>query len=459
MQIELQKKGENMNFKDLNIIEPILKAIEEKGYKSPSSIQEKAITPILEGKDLLGCAQTGTGKTAAFAIPLLQKLYNSERETPRKIKALILTPTRELAIQIRDEFRDYGKYTDLRCSVIFGGVNQKSQVEVLKKGIDILVATPGRLLDLIAQKHAKLGDVDYLVLDEADSMLDMGFIYDVNRVISHLPKSKQTLLFSATMPAEIDELAKTYLNDPTKVIVSPVASTGDKVEQLIYYVDKGNKSNLLLDIFKKNEMGSTLIFTRTKHGANKLSDILRKNNIQCAAIHGNKSQTARQQALSSFKSGEINVLVATDIAARGIDIKELAHVVNYEVPNVAETYVHRIGRTARAGKGGCAISLCDFDEIAYIRGIEKLINKKITEIKDHPFPMLILQYTPTPEKTNRFTSRKSTLKTEKPAKAGLDKFSKNSSKKNNRYSKYANNNKKSFQSGKTPKLYKQSRNK
>lgn len=411
-----------MNFKDLNIIEPILRAIEEKGYVKASPIQEKAITPVLEGRDLLGCAQTGTGKTAAFAIPLLQMLYNKQTDTPRKIKVLILTPTRELAIQIRDNFRDYGKYTDLRCSVIFGGVNQASQVEVLKKGIDILVATPGRLLDLISQKHAKLGEVEYLVLDEADSMLDMGFIHDVKRVMSYLPEKKQTLLFSATMPSEIDKLADTFLKNPVKVIVTPVASTGDKVNQVVYFVDKANKSHLLLDIFKGTEMGSTLIFTRTKHGANKLTETLNKNGILCAAIHGNKSQSARQQALSAFKSGEIDVLVATDIAARGIDIKELSHVVNYEIPNVPETYVHRIGRTARAGAGGSAISLCDFDEKSYIKSIERLINKQIEVILDHNYPMLVNQLTPKVETPKRFTSNKSTLKTSKPVKAGANKF-------------------------------------
>jgi ATP-dependent RNA helicase RhlE len=416
-----------MTFKDLFIIEPILKAIEEKGYITPSPIQEKAIPSILEGKDLLGCAQTGTGKTAAFAIPLIQLLHNKGLDKPSKIKVLILTPTRELAIQIRDNFRDYGKYTDLRCSVIFGGVNQASQVEVLKKGIDILVATPGRLLDLIGQRHAKLGDVEYLVLDEADSMLDMGFIHDVKRVMTHLPIKKQTLLFSATMPKEITALADTFLHNPEKVIVTPVSSTVDKVKQVVYFVDKANKSRLLLEIFRKESMGSTLIFTRTKHGANKLSEILNKNKIMCAAIHGNKSQSARQQALASFKSGEISVLVATDIAARGIDIKELSHVINYEIPNVPETYVHRIGRTARAGLGGSAISLCDFDEKSFIKNIERLIKKNIEVVVDHSFPMLINESTKELETPKRFKSNKSTLKTEKPKKPfyGKDKQDKN----------------------------------
>jgi ATP-dependent RNA helicase RhlE len=422
-----------MSFKDLNIIEPILKAIEEKGYVIPSPIQEKAILPILEGRDLLGCAQTGTGKTAAFAIPLIQLLHNKNNNLPRKIKVLILTPTRELAIQIRDNFRDYGKYTDLRCSVIFGGVNQSSQVEVLKKGIDILVATPGRLLDLINQKYAKLDSVEYLVLDEADSMLDMGFIHDVKRVMSYLPEKKQTLLFSATMPLEINKLAETFLRNPAKVIVTPVASTGDKVNQVLYYVDKVNKIKLLLEIFKNKEMGSTLIFTRTKHGANKLSETLNKNGIMCAAIHGNKSQSARQQALSNFKSGDINVLVATDIAARGIDIKELSHVVNYEIPNVPETYVHRIGRTARAGLGGSAISLCDYDEVDYIFGIERLIKKEIEVISDHPFPMLVKEKSPKPIQQNRPQKNK-------PVNTGFKNFNGNNQNNRNKQNHFYGNN-------------------
>lgn len=429
-----------MNFKDLNIIEPILKAIEEKGYVTPSPIQEKAIPPVLKGKDILGCAQTGTGKTAAFAIPLLQRLYSKRTSGPIKIKALILTPTRELAIQIRDNFREYGKYTDLRCSVIFGGVNQSSQVEVLKKGIDILVATPGRLLDLIKQKHAKLGDVEYLVLDEADSMLDMGFIHDVKRVMTYLPDKKQTLLFSATMPSEIKTLADTFLKNPETIIVSPIASTADKINQVVYYVDKINKSHLLLDIFKNNDMGSTLIFTRTKHGADKLAILLNKNKIYCAAIHGNKSQNARQQALSSFKSGEISVLVATDIAARGIDIKELSHVINYEIPNVPETYVHRIGRTARAGAGGSAISLCDYDEKPYIKAIERLTNKPITVILDHNYPMMVNQASPKKEVPKRFKSNKSILKTVKPSKSSFNKNDEQRDKKRNWYKPSSKNN-------------------
>ena len=442
-----------MKFEDLNIIEPILRAIGEKGYVTPSPIQEKAIPVVLEGRDLLGCAQTGTGKTAAFAIPLLQLLSNRDLEKPTKIKVLILTPTRELAIQIRDSFREYGKYTGLRCSVIFGGVNQASQVEVLKKGVEILVATPGRLLDLINQKHAKLGDVEYLVLDEADSMLDMGFIHDVKRVMSNLPTKRQTLLFSATMPEEIKTLAGTFLNNPATVIVTPVASTVDKVNQVVYFVDKANKTRLLLDIFKNNEMGSTLIFTRTKHGANKLAETLNKSNIFCAAIHGNKSQSARQQALSSFKSGEISVLVATDIAARGIDIKELSHVVNFEVPNVPETYVHRIGRTARAGLGGSAISLCDFDEKSFIKGIERLTNKNIEVILDHNYPMMVNQASPKVEPQKRFQSNKSTLKTQKPVKAGSKFGGQDSNKKNWYGQSFKNSNKKFMPNGKTSKFY------
>ncbi len=435
-----------MNFKNLNIIDPILKAIEEKGYVTPSPIQEQTITPILQGKDLLGCAQTGTGKTAAFAIPLLQLLYNKGLEHPTKIKVLILTPTRELAIQIRDNFREYGKYTNLKCSVIFGGVNQASQVEVLKKGVEILVATPGRLLDLINQKHAKLGDVEYLVLDEADSMLDMGFIHDVKKVMSHLKEQRQTLMFSATMPDEIKKLAASFLKNPKTVVVSPVSSTVDNVNQVVYFVDKVNKSKLLLDIFKNNEMGSTLIFTRTKHGANKLAELLNKNKIFCAAIHGNKSQAARQQALSSFKSGEISVLVATDIAARGIDIKDLSHVVNYEIPNVSETYVHRIGRTARAGALGSAISLCDFEEKAYIKSIERLTNKPIKVILEHNYPMMNNQASPKMEVPKRFVSNKSIVKTKKPEKQKYDKFGGQNNNKKNWYAGSYKGKNKSFSS-------------
>lgn len=376
-----------MNFKELNIIEPLLKAIKEKGYEIPTPIQEGVIKHILSKKDILACAQTGTGKTAAFAIPILQNLYLEKKEnSPKIIKALIITPTRELAIQIRDNFREYGANTNLKCTVIFGGVNQKSQIDVLKKGVDILVATPGRLLDLINQKHVKLNDVEYLVLDEADRMLDMGFIPDIRRVVAHTPSNRNTLLFSATMPAPIEKLAQEFLYNPVRVVVSPVSSTAPNIEQLLYFVDKSNKDLLLADILKTASVDSALIFTKTKHGANKLEKTLLKNNIVCGAIHGNKSQNARVTTLNKFKKGAIKVLIATDIASRGIDIKELSHVINYNIPLTPEDYVHRIGRTARAGHNGVAISLCDVSEKHLIRSIEKLLNQKLNIIFDHNYP-------------------------------------------------------------------------
>ncbi|MDD3392995.1 MAG: DEAD/DEAH box helicase, partial [Bacilli bacterium] len=321
-----------MNFKELNLNDKVFRALTTAGYTMPTPIQEKAIPYILERKDLLGCAQTGTGKTAAFALPIISNLLeNQNKDFDRKIKVLILTPTRELAIQIRDNFRAYGMYTNLKCSVILGGVNQKSQIEVLKKGVDILVATPGRLLDLINQKYVKLENVSTFVLDEADTMLDMGFVKDVNKIIKCLPQDKQTLFFSATMPKEISELAATILNDYAVVEVAPVSSTASKIAQMVYYVDRENKVKLLLDILNDEEIKSMLIFTRTKHGANKLSETLEIRGIHSGVIHGNKSQSARVSALNNFKSGNTKVLIATDIAARGIDINELSHVVNYDM--------------------------------------------------------------------------------------------------------------------------------
>ena len=405
-----------MKFEDLNIIGPILLALEEKGYKVPTPIQEATIGNVLMKKDLLACAQTGTGKTAAFAIPILQNLYvgNSDK---RAIKALVLTPTRELAIQIRDNFREYGKHTNLKCSVIFGGINQRSQVEVLKKGVDILIATPGRLLDLINQRHAKLNEIEYLVLDEADRMLDMGFVNDIRRVVSHTPKSRTTLLFSATMPDEIEALAQDFLKDPIRVAVSPVASTVEKVKQLVYYVDKNNKPVLLVELLRDKAVESAIVFTRTKHGANKLEKILTNSNIPCRAIHGNKSQNSREETLRSFKKGEIKVLIATDIASRGIDIKGLSHVFNYDVPNVPEDYVHRIGRTARAGHEGIAISLCDFSEKPYIKSIERLTNQPITIVFDHDYPIVVNQVEPVSPPQKKFVSNKSIVKSHKPNKS------------------------------------------
>jgi Superfamily II DNA and RNA helicases len=403
-----------MKFNELKLNMEILKAIEEKGYTNPTPIQEQTIPQILLKKDILACAQTGTGKTAAFAIPILQGLINSTQQFQKNIKALILTPTRELAIQIRDSFRDYGKGTDLKCSVIFGGVNQASQITVLKKGVDILVATPGRLLDLIKQRHIKLDNIEYLVLDEADRMLDMGFVRDVKRVVSYCPKQRQTLLFSATMPEEIEELAQEFLIKPERIMVTPVSSTVEAIDQSVYLVDKKNKPVLLLEILRTQNVESALIFTRTKHGANKLTKILDDSGIKCAAIHGNKSQTARQAALNNFKTGAIKVLIATDIAARGIDIKELSHVINYEIPEVSETYVHRIGRTGRAGKPGVSISLCDFSEKVHFKNIERLTKQTIKIIFDHDYQMTDMTINNDSKIQKRFKSNKSIVKNEKP---------------------------------------------
>jgi ATP-dependent RNA helicase RhlE len=373
-------------FNELNIVAPILRALDEQGYTKPTPIQAQAIPPVLEGKDLLGCAQTGTGKTAAFAIPILQRLSALKKgpAKPGYVQSLILTPTRELAIQIAENIEAYGRHLNLRHLVIFGGVNQFSQVEGLKKGVDILVATPGRLLDLMSQGYIGLKEVKIFVLDEADRMLDMGFVHDVKRVIVQLPRERQTLFFSATMPAEIQQLAQTILNQPVKVEVAPVSSTADTVAQQLFYVAKGDKKQLLHHLLNDPQIESVLVFTRTKHGANKVVQDLDKAGVSAEAIHGNKSQAARQRALSNFKNRETRVLVATDIAARGIDIDELKHVINYEIPNIPETYVHRIGRTGRAGHSGIAISFCDAEETTYIRDIHKLIGKPIP-VQDHPY--------------------------------------------------------------------------
>ena len=378
-----------MQFDSLNIIEPILKALKEEGYSTPTPIQAKAIPIVLEGTDLLGCAQTGTGKTAAFAIPILQLLSaNKTYDKKRKIRSLIVTPTRELAIQIGESFNNYGRHTGLKCTVIFGGVNQYSQTSALQNGVDILVATPGRLLDLMNQRHITLKDIEIFVLDEADRMLDMGFIHDVKKLLLALPKKRQSLFFSATMPPEIVKLANSILENPSKVEVTPVSSTADTIKQFIYFVDKGNKNALLVDILKDKNIKTALVFTRTKHGADKVVKVLVKSNIKAEAIHGNKSQNARQRALSGFKAQTIRVLVATDIAARGIDVDDLEYVINYEIPNIAETYVHRIGRTGRAGANGTAFSFCDAEEKAYLKDIEKLISKKIPVIDNHAFPLM-----------------------------------------------------------------------
>ncbi|MBC7569353.1 MAG: DEAD/DEAH box helicase [Spirosoma sp.] len=378
-----------MQFSDLSLIEPIQKALAEEGYTIPTPIQQQAIPILLARRDLLGCAQTGTGKTAAFAIPILQ-LLNEERQKnpggPRRIKTLILTPTRELAIQIDESFGAYGRHLNLRHAVIFGGVSQHSQVNTLRAGLDILIATPGRLLDLMQQGHVNLRDIQFFVLDEADRMLDMGFIHDVRKVITKLPPNRQSLFFSATMPPDVAILADTILNNPAKVEVTPASSTADTIDQALYFVGKDDKRELLAHILSDKNVKSALVFARTKHGADKVVKDLVKSGFKAEAIHGNKSQNARQRALSNFKSGETRVLVATDIAARGIDVEELSHVINYELPNIPETYVHRIGRTGRAGHDGIALSFCEQEETEYLRDIQKLIGKKVPVVTNHPFP-------------------------------------------------------------------------
>ena len=378
----------NTNFQTLGLIEPLLKAIQEEGYTTPTPIQAESIPIVLQGKDLLGCAQTGTGKTAAFTLPILQLLVkNKTGERRKKIRSLIVTPTRELAIQIGESFNAYGRHTGLNCTVIFGGVGQGPQVTALRNGVDVVIATPGRLLDLMNQGHLNIREVEIFVLDEADRMLDMGFVHDVKKLLAVLPKKRQSLFFSATMPPEIVSLANSILFHPLKVSVTPVSSTVDIIEQSVYFVDKVNKNALLIEILKNTAIKTALVFTRTKHGADKVVNLLLKNNIKAEAIHGNKAQNARQRALTNFKAQTTRVLVATDIAARGIDVDELAYVVNYEIPNIPETYVHRIGRTGRAGANGTAISFCDAEERAFLKDIEKLIAKKIPVIENHPFPM------------------------------------------------------------------------
>jgi ATP-dependent RNA helicase RhlE len=378
-----------MLFENLNLIQPILKALKTEGYTKPTPIQEQAIPIILVGKDVVGCAQTGTGKTAAFAIPILQNLFNdpSAVKGHQTIRALVLSPTRELAIQIGESFTAYAKYMGLKNVVIFGGVKQKSQTDALKSGVDILVATPGRLLDLIQQKYINLHHVKFFVLDEADRMLDMGMVHDVKRIIAQLPKIRQTMLFSATMPKDISKLADSILLDPVKIAVTPISSTIDSIEQAVYFVEKKDKKSLLIHLLKNKSIVSALVFSRTKHGADKITKDLGKAGIVAQAIHGNKSQNARQLALSNFKQKKTRVLVATDIAARGIDVEELSHVINYDLPNIAETYVHRIGRTGRAGLGGIALSFCDEEEKEYLKDIQKLISKSIPVIEDQPYPL------------------------------------------------------------------------
>ena len=384
-----------MKFSDLQLDKRILQAVEQVGYTQPSPIQAQAIPPALEGRDVLGCAQTGTGKTAAFALPVLNRMTQETQRSDRIIRALILTPTRELALQIDESIRAYGKFLPYRVGTLIGGVKPGAQIEMLKKGVDVLVATPGRLLDLHAQGLIDLTRLAFFVLDEADRMLDMGFIHDVKKVIGIIPAKRQTMFFTATMPPEIDKLAKSLLYHPVSVAVNPVSSTVDLTEQIVYFTDKASKTDLLISLFNDGTLaGSTLVFTRTKYGADKLSKKLKRAGLNALAIHGDKTQGARQNALDSFKQGKLRALVATDIAARGIDIEDLPYVVNYELPNVPETYVHRIGRTGRAGKTGTAVSLCDFDEKEYLRDIEKLIGKKLTEAKENPFPMTVFVKSP-----------------------------------------------------------------
>lgn len=376
-----------MTFKELYIIDPILRALQEEGYEKPTPIQAQAIPILLQGKDLLGCAQTGTGKTAAFSIPILQHLSGTPSyEKKKPIRALIVTPTRELAIQIQENVETYGRYLELSSAVVFGGVAQTPQTDALRRGVDILIATPGRLLDLIGQGFISLKEVTHFVLDEADRMLDMGFIHDIKKLLLLVPKQKQSLFFSATMAPDIMALAQTILHEPEKVEVTPVSSTVDIISQSLFLVNKGNKNSLLLFILKNEAIKNVLVFTRTKYGADKVVKMLVKNGIKAEAIHGDKSQNARQRALSNFKEQTTRVLVATDIAARGIDVDDLSYVINYEIPNVPETYVHRIGRTGRAGASGTAYSFCDSLERPDVKSIEKLIGKKIPIEMNHPYP-------------------------------------------------------------------------
>lgn len=387
---EKLKKGEVLlKIKELDLMPEIEKALIAEGYEDATPIQEKAIPEVLKGGDFLGCAQTGTGKTAAFALPILQRI--AEKKTPAKgkrpIKALVLAPTRELAIQITDSFKAYSINLPIRTLTIYGGVSQNPQTKELKNGVDILVATPGRLLDLIGQKYIDLKNVEYLVLDEADLMLDMGMLQDVKRIIKFIPNERQTMFFSATMPPEIERLSSSILKDPMKVNITPVSSTVDIIEQSVYYVDRGNKIALLVDLLKGKSIDTALVFSRTKHGANKIVTQLERKGLSAEAIHGNKSQNARQRALANFKNRKTRVLVATDIAARGIDIDDLSHVINFDLPEVPETYVHRIGRTGRAGSGGTAISFSSFEEKSLMKDIEKLISKNIPVVEDHDYPM------------------------------------------------------------------------
>jgi ATP-dependent RNA helicase RhlE len=388
-----------VSFNNLQLIEPLLQALSKEGYNIPTPIQQQAIPAILQKRDLLGCAQTGTGKTAAFTIPVLQLMYQQRQQLQQRqhrIQTLILTPTRELAIQIGESIAAYGRFLPFRYKVIFGGVPQYSQVQAIRSGIDIIVATPGRLLDLMQQRIISLSDIQYFILDEADRMLDMGFVHDVKRIIARLPAKRQTLFFSATMPNEIKQLAAMLLTNPVKVEVTPESPTVEIIQQSVYFVEKQNKQSLLIQLLKDKTIETVLVFTQMKHSADKLARSLNKAGIRAEAIHGNKSQNARQDALKNFKNRRTRVLVATDIAARGIDIDELTHVLNYELPNIPETYVHRIGRTGRAGAGGTAISFCDWSEKAFLTDIQKLIKKMIPVVRGHAFDNHLMHSIPVP---------------------------------------------------------------
>jgi ATP-dependent RNA helicase RhlE len=382
-------------FNTLGLIEALQRAVAAEGYTTPTPIQAQAIPHLLTGRDLLGCAQTGTGKTAAFALPMLQRLSQNRRSpTPKAPRALVLTPTRELAVQIAESFKTYGRHLGLRHTVVFGGVGQAPQAQAIARGVDIVVATPGRLLDLMGQNLVRLDRLEIFVLDEADRMLDMGFIHDVRRIIATLPAQRQTLLFSATMPGDIANLANSILRDPATVTVAPVASTAERIDQWVLFVEQNDKRALLGEVLKDASIKRALVFTRTKHGANRLAEQLGRMGVRADAIHGNKSQTARQRALADFTAGKLRILVATDIAARGIDIDDITHVINYEIPNVPESYVHRIGRTARAGAAGVALSFCDVEERAYLRDIERLIRRSVPVVADHPFKSSVTELRP-----------------------------------------------------------------
>lgn len=393
----------NTSFRELGLIDPLLKALKSKGYETPTPIQDQAIPHLLEGVDLLGVAQTGTGKTAAFCLPLLQQLSGRQARTGKNapVRALILTPTRELASQIGDNLAAYGKKLNLPHIVIFGGVGQRPQVDALRRGVPIVVATPGRLLDLMSQGHVDLSRVEYFVLDEADRMLDMGFIRDVKRIIGELPSKRQSALFSATMPRDIVDLANRLLIEPRRVEVTPPATTVERIEQGVLFVEREDKRALLAEILSNPDLSRTLVFTRTKHGANRAAKYLERFDVPADAIHGNKSQGARERALERFRRGETRVLVATDIAARGIDVPGITHVINFDLPNVPESYVHRIGRTARAGKDGVALSFCDVEERAYLREIEKVIRQQVRVVEDHPYRSKVPMNAPSPKPAAR----------------------------------------------------------